>query len=174
MKIKFFFIIIFYFYPFSSFATNIKVVDLQILIESNNSLTSFFSKIDNDQTNHLQNFKKEELNLQVKLSELDGLKLILDNEEMQNEINNYNSLFSNFNLRVEEFNLHYENQINNFKNIVLNKIIEILKTYSIENKIDLVLDSNNYILSSNAINITDIILVELNKNNIEIDLEKYK
>jgi Skp family chaperone for outer membrane proteins len=49
----------------------------------------------------------------------------------------------------------------------------ILKKYSEDNKIDLILDSNNYILSSNSINITDLIKDQVNKKKIEINFEKY-
>ena len=51
--------------------------------------------------------------------------------------------------------------------------MEILKKYSEDNQIDLVLDSKNYVLSSNSINITDLILEQVNKKNIEINFEKY-
>ena len=40
---------------------------------------------------------------------------------------------------IEEFNLHYEKQINNLKNRIINIILDILKVYSEENKIDLIL-----------------------------------
>ena len=64
--------------------------------------------------------------------------------------------------------------MNSFKNTILEKILEILEDFSLENKVDLVLDSNNYILSSNSINITDLILNELNKITFDISFEKYK
>ena len=47
------------------------------------------------------------------------------------------------------------------------------KKISLENNIDLILDSNNYIISSNSINITQIVLEELNKIKFSIDLEKF-
>ena len=42
-----------------------------------------------------------------------------------------------------------------------------------ENKIELILDSSNYILSNNSINITKIIEDEVNKIKIETSFEKY-
>ena len=80
---------------------------------------------------------------------------------------------NNFNDKIQKFNLHYELQINNLKNRIVNIILEILKQYSEDNKIDLVLDSNNYVLSSNSINITDIIKDKVNNKSIEINFEKY-
>ena len=70
---------------------------------------------------------------------------------------------------------HVGNTIaNNLKNVILNEILEILKKYSLDNQIDLILDSNHYILSNNSININDFILEELNKLNIETGFERYK
>ena len=80
----------------------------------------------------------------------------------------------NFNDTVEKFNLHYDEQINNLKNKIINIILDVLKKYSEVNKIDLILDSNNYILSSNSINITDLIKNQVNKQIIEINFEKYQ
>ena len=49
----------------------------------------------------------------------------------------------------------------------------MLKQYSEDNNIDLILDSDNYILSSNSINITNLIKDQVSKNKIEISFEKY-
>ena len=59
-------------------------------------------------------------------------------------------------------------------NKIINIILDVLKKYSEVNKIDLILDSNNYILSSNSINITDLIKNQVNKQIIEISFEKYQ
>ena len=83
-------------------------------------------------------------------------------------------VLNNFNYRVEKFNIHYDNQINIHKNIIINKIVDLLKEYSLENNVDLILDANNYILSNNSINITDFITTKLNEIIIESNFEKYK
>ena len=59
------------------------------------------------------------------------------------------------------------------KNTIINIILEVLKKYSEDNKIDLILDSQNYILSSNSINITDLIEAQVSSKEIEINFEKY-
>ena len=101
------------------------------------------------------------------------MNLILEPTELDKEIEIYNQQLSNFNDNIEKFNLHYELQINNLKKIIINIILEELKKYSEDNKIDLILDSNNYILSSNSINITDLIEEQVNTKKIEINFEKY-
>ena len=173
MIIKIFLIFIVISFSTNALSTNIKVLDFQHIIENNINISNFYDKIDKDQIIHKENFKKEELNLKNELERIEKLKLILESAELEKEIENYNNQLNNFNDKIQKFNLHYEIQINNFKNRIVNIILEILKQYSEDNKIDLVLDSNNYILSSNSINITDIIKDKVNNKSIEINFEKY-
>ena len=147
---------------------------MQIIIDNSESLKSLYNLVENDQKQFLNNFKNEEASLEIKLSEINELKMILNAEELDKEINIYNELLNNFNFRVEKFNSHYDDQINNHKNIIINKIVDLLKEYSIKNNIDLILDANNYILSNNSINITDFITTKLNEIIIESNFEKYK
>ena len=56
----------------------------------------------------------------------------------------------------------------------MTQVLEILRKYSLDNQIDLILDANNYILSSNSINITNLIIDELNKIEFDTSFEEYK
>lgn len=147
---------------------------MQIIIDNSESLKSLYNLVENDQKQFLNNFKNEEASLEIKLSEINELKMILNAQELDKEIDIYNELLNNFNYRVEKFNIHYDNQINIHKNIIINKIVDLLKEYSLENNVDLILDANNYILSNNSININDFITTKLNEIIIESNFEKYK
>ena len=57
------------------------------------------------------------------------------------------------------------------KNQILEKIVKLLEKYAIENKIDLIFDNKNYIIASNSINITDIILKELNTLDLNLQFD---
>ena len=173
MIIRIFLIFIIISFSTNAYSTNIRVLDFQDIIENNINISILYDKIDKDQIFHKENFKKEELNLKNELDRIEKLKLILESAELEKEIDNYNNQLNNFNDKIQKFNLHYELQINNLKNRIVNVILEILKQYSEDNKIDLVLDSNNYVLSSNSINITDIIKDKVNNKSIEINFEKY-
>ena len=174
MIFKYFFLFVFLLYPLNSYSTNINVLDMNFLMQNSSSLKQLYLQIENDQKVYLLKFKDEESLLEQKLLEINQLKLILSKEELDIEINNYNVLLDKLNFKVKDFNLHYEKQINNQKNKIINIILEILKKYSVENQIDLILDANNYILSNNSINITDLILNNLNNITIETNFEKYK
>ena len=173
MIIRIFLIFIIISFSTNAFSTNIRVLDFQNIIDNNVSISILYDKIDEDQIMHKKNFKKEELNLQNELERIEKLNLILQPAEIEKELQNYNNKLNDFNNKIQKFNSHYEMQINNFKNKIINVILEILKQYSEDNKIDLVLDSNNYVLSSNSINITDIIKDKVNNKSIEINFEKY-
>jgi Skp family chaperone for outer membrane proteins len=165
------FIIIFF--SSSGFSTNIRVLDLQLVIEKNINLFQLYEKIEKNQETHKEKFKNEELNLESEYKRIEKLNLILEPSELEKEIANYNFKLNNFNETIKNFNLHYDKQINNLKNKIISITLDVLKKYSEDNKIDLILDSNNYILSSNSINITDLVKDQVNKQKIEINFEKY-
>ena len=173
MIIRIFFTFIFIFFCTSAFSTNIRVVDFQEIIESNQNLFLLYEEIEKDQEFHKEKFNTEELNLESEFKRIEKLNLILEASELEKEIENYNLKLNNFNDTINNFNLYYDKQINNTKNKIIGIIFDILKKYSEDNKIDLILDSNNYILSSNSINITNIIKEQVNKKKIEISFEKY-
>ena len=157
----------------NAFSTNIRVLDFQKIVESNSNLFLLYEKIEEDQKSHKEKFNNEELNLESEFKRIEKLNLILEPSELEKEIEKYNLKLNNFNENINKFNLHYDKQINNLKNQIVSIILDVLKTYSEDNKIDLILDSNNYILSSNSINISNFIKDEVNKQKIEIKFEKY-
>ena len=173
MKVRIFLICVIFIFSSNAFSTNIRVLDFQMIIEANPSLSLLYDQINKDQENHKKKFNLEELNLQSELERIEKLNLILESSELEKEIEIYNTKLKNFNNKIENFNLHYDKQISSLKNKIINIILETLKTYSEDNKIELILDSNNYILSSNSINITEIIKDQVNKKKIEINFEKY-
>ena len=160
-------------FSFSAFSTNIRVIDFQKIIENNRNLILLYEEIKKDQRPHKENFKNDELNLQNELERIEKLNLILNPSELEKEIENYNNKLNNFNEKIAKFNSHYDLQMNNLKDTIINIILEVLERHSEENKIDLVLDSSNYLMSSNSINITNIIQDIVNTKNIEINFEKY-
>ena len=173
MTIRIFLTFIILIFSFSAYSTNIRVLDFDQIIENNINISLLYEQINKDQVSHKEKFKNDELNFQKEFERIEKLKLILEPSELEKEKENYNNKLNNFNDTIEKFNLHYDLQINNLKNTIINIILEVLKKYSEDNQIDLVLDSKNYILSSNSINITNLIEEKVNKKKIEINFEKY-
>ena len=75
---------------------------------------------------------------------------------------------------VEKFNLHYQNQVINLREIILKEIFILLEKYAIENQIDLILDSASYLIASNSIDITEKIGNELNKINLNLEYKNFE
>lgn len=173
MKIRFLLIFIITIFSSNGFSINIRVLDFQKIIDNNTKINFLYDQINKDQLSHKKKFKNEELDLQKELERIEKLNLILETSELEKEIENYNQQLNIFNEQIKKFNIHYELQINNLKNKLINIVLELLKKYSEDNKIDLILDSTNYIISNNSINITNIIQDQLNNKTIETSFEKY-
>ena len=105
------------------YAQTISVVNIQFLIDSNPQYNSILTNIEIDQLKYLKNFETKENDLKKKLKIIEDSKLILNENEINLQINEYNKELSNLRIRVEEFNSHYQNQIYTIRESILEEII---------------------------------------------------
>ena len=98
MNLKYISFITFYFFSLCLNATNIRVVDLQDLIDENPSLLNLVSQIENDQLIHREKFYNIEKIIEENLKKIDELKLILSDFELEKEIDTYNQNLNEFNI----------------------------------------------------------------------------
>ena len=163
------------FVSFNASATSIAVIDLEKIINKNSKYKIIIEEMENKQINHLNKLEIKEKELSNFLNEINEAKLIL-NDEINNMILDYNQKHNNFTRTVDDYNNHFQEQILLIRKIILDEVVILLENYAIEKNIDLILDSNNYLISSNSINITDEIEKKLDniKFNLEFkDFEKY-
>ena len=156
------------------FATKIFVIDVEKLINENIYYEKFMEEIEKNQIsekNELNLIEKEIVDLQ---NEIEQSKLILDQNEINKLIEDYNIQLNKFNILIESYNLHYQNEIINKRKIVLKEIIVLVEKFAKDNNIDIVLDSNNYLVASNAINITEDIELKLKNLELKLDLKKFE
>ena len=161
-------------YSTNLFATKIFVIDVEKLINENMYYKKFMEEIEKNQiseTNELNLIEKEIVDLQ---NEIEQSKLILDQNEINKLIEDYNIKLNKFNILIESFNLHYQNEIINKRKIVLKEIIVLVEKFAKDNNIDIVLDSNNYLVASNSINITEDIELKLKNLELKLDLKKFE
>ena len=152
------------------------VLNLQSLIDNNDQYISILEEIEISQQKYLKKFELTETKLDNKLKEIENSKLILNDDEINIRINDYNQALSDFKILVEEFNIHYQNQIIIIREIILSEIILLLEEYAIKNNTTLILDSKSYLIAANSIDITNKISNELAKINFKLeykDFEKY-
>ncbi len=155
-------------------AQNIVVVNIQLLIDNNNKYIEKINELEKSQKKYLEKFKLTEQELNKKLSSIEKDKLILTENEINLQIDDYNNELSNFSTLIEEFNLHYQNQVIQIRESVLNEIIILLEKFAIDNKLDLILDSTSYLIASNSIDITEDINKQLKEINLNLEYEDFE
>ena len=145
------------------------MINIEKIINENESYIKEINKIELSQKKYLDEFKIKEIKLDKKIQEIENSKLILEESEINNLILNYNNELNEYNDLIDKFNTHYNNQIINIRNIILEELIILIEKYIKNNNIELVLDSNNYLIASNAINITIEIANDLKKVTLNLD-----
>ena len=162
------------FFSLELWSQKIVIVDIQSLIDNNKKYQEIINDIEINQQEHLNDFKVSENSLKILLNEIEESKLLLSNDEINLKVENYNNQLNNFQILVEDFNIHYQNQIIAIRETILKKIISILENYADKNKIDLVLDSTSYLIASNSLDITDNINNELNKIDLKLEYKNFE
>tara|TARA_B100000963_G_C22571654_1_gene646389 strand:+ start:114 stop:647 length:534 start_codon:yes stop_codon:yes gene_type:complete len=152
----------------------IAVVNIQSLIDNNHFYNNILKEIEINQQTYLTDFNNKENDLKTILKEIEDSKLILSEDEINLRIDNYNNALSEFTILIEEFNIHYQNQIILIRESILKEIINLLEKYAIENSLDLVLDSTSYLIASNSLDITNDIKTELEKLNLNLDYKDFE
>ena len=155
-------------------AQSIVVVNVQDLIDNNNIYQETIKRLEINQEKYIKEFEKKEKEIQTILSDIEESKLILNDKEINNQIENYNNQLNNFTILVDNFNLHFQEQIIKIREKVLKEIIYLLENYAIENNVDLILDSTSYLIASNSIDITDYISNELEKINLQLEYKDFE
>ena len=173
--IKFYiFLITFISFASNAYSTNVIVIDINYLINNSIHFINISKQINIDQLKYTNKFKSIEQNLYKKKEELENLELIINEDEFNLKKNEYYNEVANFENDVANFNNHYEKEFINIKNIIFSKISELLQNYAEKNQIDLILDKNQYLISADKINITEIIFLELNESTIDLDFTQYE
>lgn len=160
--------------PNTSFSINISVVDIETIINNHPSYLEFLNKIDEDQIKYLDNFNKIEQYLEGLKIEIEDTELILNENEINKLINNYNVELNNYTNQIENFNEHYQNELIRVRKIIFEEIIVLIEKYAKNNKIDLVLESNSYLMATNSINITNELQNEFNNINIILEINNFE
>ena len=156
------------------FSQTIAIVNVQSLIDNNKIYQKTVKDIEINQEQYLKDFNIIENELIKKLNEIEESKLILSEEEIGKQIENYNNQLSQFSITIEEFNFHYQNEIIKIREIILKEILKLLEKYALENSVDLILDSTSYLIASNSLDITIDINSELEKLNLNLEYKDFE
>ena len=155
-------------------AASIAVVDIEVLIDNNLQYQNTIKELENEQKQYSSILNSRELRLEKLLQNINESKILLNSNEIDKLINEYNNEYNLFSLEVERFNSHYKEQIFLIRKKILEEIIVLVENYANRNKIEIVLDTNNYIIASNELNITNIIQKNLNEINFIFEINDFE
>lgn len=155
-------------YAFST--EKVVYLDVQFIID-NSKLGVFYKdkllKIKNQNKTKLiaqqQKIKNEE-------NEINKQKNILKKEEIDNKIKNLNQLLNKYQNDLRENNKALSVEQKKYTNMILQNLNPIVTKYVKDNNILIVLDKKNILVGSKTLDITENILIKLNKYTIDKDL----
>ena len=163
-NIKYLLIIFFIFFFTNSYANNkVVFVDIDFLINNSTIGKKIIKKLENEDKKNIEILKKRETSLKNVEQEIKKKKNIISNEEFQKEINLLKTKISQFNSEKNLMVKNFKNLKNNELNNVLNEFNKIIQKYMTENSIDIVFDKKNIYIGKGSIDITLIILENIEK-----------
>ena len=157
-----------------AFGNVIAVIDIEDIINKNKHYIEILKEIEVNQLDSSEFLKIDELHLEKKLAEIENSKLLLNDDEINKLIDDYNDKYNQFLNKVNKFNDHYQNQIIKIRKLILEEIIVLSEEYAKKNNIDLILDSSSYLIASNKINITKAIKDEIDKLNLNLEFKNFE
>ena len=143
---------------------------MEFILDNNDDFINFIEKLNNLKSKKEKEFLNTENELINFQNEIKNINEIYSKEEVDSKINEYNEKFNSYQLSIEEFNFFLNENLNNNRTIILKKIGNIAETISSQNNIDIIIDSENYFLSSENIDISELIIKELNKSKIIFEI----
>jgi len=168
--ILYFFLFLFFIINLQANAGTIATINIQKIIDKNMQFSEFLSLLSKKKNEYENLINELEKNLVNEKKKLDESKIILNQKKLEPLIEEYYKNISNFEYKVDDINLYLSKLFDFNKQIIINEIIEISKSISIKKNIDVILDNNNYFIASDTIDISDIVIQDLNNKNIVFQL----
>ena len=151
-------------------AQNIATINILFILDNNIQYQKFLKLLDNKKNLIQKDITKKENKLEQLRNKIESSKLILNDQSLKIELDKYNKNLKIYQLSIDNFNNFVEENILYNKKIIINKIALITTEYSKTNNIDLVINANNYFVSSKNIDISEIILENISKHDIKFKI----
>ena len=170
---KFFFIFILLIISSNLFASNSKIVFIDMEKLLNNSIVgkSVNKKISSIIEKNKLEKEKLENDIKVDDEKINSQKNILNDEEIKKMINDLNLKIKNYQKIIKQHKKSVQKIKVNSSAIILENLKPILSDYSDRNSISMVLQKKDVIIGKNRLNITDDIIKILDKKLKKIDIE---
>ena len=158
------------FFSSSVDSTEIATFKISYVIDNSVSFDKFIDKLDNLKTRMQNELLEDENELIEKKNKIEESKIIFSESEYNQQIEDYNILANSFKEKFADFNNHINMNIEKNKEIVMNEIIEITKILSHNKNFDIILNEDQYFLSSDNIDISKEIIEMLNKKKLDLEV----
>ena len=171
-KITVNFFVFCFLYSSNTYSSNIAVFNLEFVFNEINSYKFFIQQVEIYKNNIQTSLKVREQDLIEQNNKIENSSLILNVDEMNEIIQIYQKNLSNFQKNVQKYNEVINLNIDKQKNFILNKIATICKNISIKKNFDIILTENDYFLSSENIDISNLIITNLNNLNLILEFNE--
>lgn len=169
---KFFYIIIFIIFSSNLFANTYATINFEKIFSKSNAFQKYLSDIEKFKKKETKKIEKIEKKLLYEKSQLDESQFILSEDNFEKKLKIYENNVIKYQDNIKDINEKIFNNIENAKSFLSNEIIIILQDYAIDNNIEIIFDENNYIVAIKEIDITNIVIKEVNSKVKEIKIER--
>ena len=167
---KFIIFIIFFVFSTNLSAINIATINITYILEKSTSYNNFLDELSIKKLELQNSLDLKEKNLTKLKQEIDNSKLIVNEDELNLMISNYNDQLKVLDQEVKKINLFFSKNIEINKNVVIKQIISYIEDISIKSNIDIILTEDQYFMSSKKIDISNQIISLLNDNVIQLKI----
>lgn len=152
------------------YALNVATVDLDIILNNSTSYKVFINKLNDFIDSETSKFENNEIILNKNKEDIESKQSIINESEFNILISNYNEQLTKFQNNINNFNSFIDDNIETNKNIMIDKIIEILKEISIQDNYDFIFTNSNYLLAQNKFDISNQVIIKLNNYKILLNI----
>ena len=167
---KFIIFIVLFVFPTNLLAINIATINIAYILEQSTSYNNFLSELSKKKLELQKTLDSKEQDLTKLKQEIDNSKLIVNEDELNLMISNYNNQFKILDQEVKKINLFFSKNIEVNKNIVIKQIISYIEDISIKSNIDIILTEDQYFMSSKKIDISNQLINLLNNDIIVLKI----
>ena len=162
--------IIFFVFPTNLLAINIATINIAYILEKSSSYNNFLEELAKKKSELQNKLDIKENDLTKLKQEIDNSKLIINEDELNLMISNYNGQLQILDQEVKKINLFFSKNIEINKNIIIKQIINYIENISSKSDIDIILTEDQYFMSSKKIDISNQIINLLNDDIIELKI----
>ena len=172
MKLILILILFSFFLTNNLFSQEIRTIDLIKIININKQYNEFLNLLDVKKKQIEMNISNKENNIRSAESYIEKNKLIINQDDLNIKIESINNNYNELENYINKYNYYIDQNININKKILLNVIAEVCKNISIEKNFDIILDKNDYFISSKDIDITQLVLEKIKNEKFNFSIIK--